>query len=87
MIGKPVTSEEFQEVLNREERSQEFRKRVEDELKGIKPGECFLYEAKEGMGTFAEMSFSFIISSFVDKIGGLKMIIEGNRRTYVYREK
>ena len=86
MIGKPVTSEEFQEVLNKEKRSQEFRKRVEDELKDIKPGECLLYEAKEGMGAFAEMSFSFIISSLVDKIGGLKMITRGTL-VYVYREK
>ncbi|MBA7587713.1 hypothetical protein ES708_29747 [subsurface metagenome] len=86
MIGKPITSEEFQGVLNREESKQEFRKQLEEELKGIKPGECLLYEVKEGMGAlagaFAEMSFSF----FVDKIGGLKMIVEGSR-AYVYREK
>lgn len=82
MIGKPVPSDEFQKVLARQKNREEFRKQLEDELKGIKKGECLLYEVKEGTGTLAEMSFSF----FVDKIGGLKMITEGNR-TYVYREK
>lgn len=82
MIGKPVSSDEFQKVLDREKTRQEFRKQLEDELRGIKEGECLLYEAKKGTGAFAEMSFSF----FVEKIGGLKVITEGDR-TYIYREK
>ena len=82
MIGKPVSSDEFEKVLDREKTRQEFRKQLEDELRGIKKGECLIYEVKEGLGTFAEMSFSL----FVEKLGGLKMITEGDW-TYIYREK
>lgn len=80
-IGKPVTNDELSEVLDREKKREELREQLEEEMKAIKPGECLVYEAKEGMGSLA----SFGLSLFVDKLG-LKMITEGDK-AYIYREK
>lgn len=81
MIGRPVTSNELQEVLDREKKREERREQLEEELKAVKPGECLVYEARAGTGSLA----SFGLSLFVDRLG-LKMVAEGDK-AYIYREK
>lgn len=81
MIGKPVTGNELLEVLDREKKREGFKEQLEDELKGIKPGECLVYGIKVGMGGIAGLALSF----WVDRIG-LKMVTEGDK-TYIYKVK
>lgn len=81
MIGRPIAREELQEVLDREKDREGLRKQLEAELKGIKKGECLVYEVKGRAGASAEIALSL----FISKIAGLKMITEGDR-TYIYRE-
>lgn len=81
MIGRPVTNNELQEVIEGEKKREKWRERLEEELKAIKPGECLFYEARVGMGSLA----SFGLSLFVDKLG-LKMVTKGDK-AYIYREK
>ena len=82
MIGKRIMRQELQEVLSRERKREEDKEQFENELKGIKPGECLLYEVEKGMGNIAKLSFSLLI----EKIGGLKMITEDDR-IYIYKEE
>lgn len=81
MIGKPVTGDELKKVLDGEKDREEFRERLEEELKAIKKGECLVYEVGGRRGASTEITLSLFISKI-----GLKMITEGDR-TYIYREK
>ena len=82
MIGKPVSADELEKVLDRQAARDKFVKQVEEELKAIKPGECLLYES----GPQAPLWASVGLALLVDRIKGLKVIKEENR-AYVYREK
>ncbi len=82
MIGKPVSGDELQKVLDREKSREEGRKQLVAELKAIKPGECLLYEARTEMGILGDLALSLIVG----QIKGLKTITEGDK-TYIYRAK
>lgn len=82
MIGKPVTVDELQKVLDRQAARDRFVKQIEEELGAIKPGECLLYESKPGAPLWASIGLSLL----VEKVKGLKVIGEDNQ-TYIYREK
>ena len=82
MIGKPVSGDEFQKVLEKQRARDKFAEELEAELKAIQPGECLLYEARKGIGDFASIGFSLLVG----RIKGLKITTE-DERTYVYREK
>ena len=82
MIGKPVSSEEFQRILNKQRENEKFLQEFDAELRAIKPGECLMYEAPEGKESVAGFSLSLTVS----KIKGLRLFTEG-RKSYVYREK
>lgn len=81
MIGKKVSSEELQKVLNKQAERTKLREQLKAELKGIQKGECLVYEAKEGMGAIQEL----VLSAFASEIRGLKTITEDNL-TYIYKE-
>lgn len=82
MIGKPVSADLFKKVLERQAVRDKFVKRVEEELRDIRPGECLLYESRLDAPLWANIGLSLL----VDKIKGLKTIKEENC-VYVYREK
>jgi len=82
MIGKPVSADEFEQVLARQAERDAFVKQMEDELKAIKPGECLLYESRPETDLWASVGLSLL----VDRIKDLKMIKVGNR-AYIYRDK
>ncbi|GAH81603.1 unnamed protein product, partial [marine sediment metagenome] len=44
MIGKAVSGEELQKLLDRQAERDNFVKQVEEELKALKVGECQVYE-------------------------------------------
>ena len=82
MLGKPVSSEELQGVIDRQAAKEKFISDLEVELKAIKPGEGLVYEAKED----SDFSSSLGLSLLAGKVGGLKIITE-DRKTYVYRPR
>lgn len=81
-IGKPVSSDELQKVLDREAERDRFVEQLQEELKAIKPGECLVYETDPEVPLWASIGLALV----VDKIPGLKVIKEGTCR-YVYRVK
>ncbi len=78
MIGKPVPKEEFKELLVEETRKVEIVKELNKELKALKPGECLVYETKEGAES--TMGLSIRLSS-----KDLKLITRPGK-VYAYRE-
>ena len=80
MIGKPVSGDELKKVLDRQAERDKFVKRVEEEFKALKLGECRLYESRPEVPLWADVGLALL----VDKIKGLKSIKEGNY-TYMYR--
>ena len=82
MIGKPVSSDELERVLEKQAAEDKFVKQIEEELKAIKPGECLLYKSGLEVPLWASVGFALL----VDRIKGLKVIKE-EYGVYVYREK
>ena len=82
MIGKPVSGDELQKVLDRQAERDKFVKQLEEELRALKVGECLAYESRPEAPLWASVGLSLL----VDKIKGLKSIKEENY-TYVYRAK
>lgn len=82
MIGKRVSQKELQEALEWQAGRDKFRAELEEELRTIKKGECFLYLAKPGSELLSELVFE----GFIASIGKcLKKIAQGIK-IYVYRE-
>ena len=81
-IGRPVATNEFQKVLNRQAERDKFVKQVEAELKAIKPGECLAYESDPRVPLWAGIGLHLLI----DKIKGLEIIQEENH-AYIYRRE
>jgi len=48
MIGEKVPREQLEKLLVEEKEKSEFLKELNKELKALKPGECLVYETKEG---------------------------------------
>lgn len=82
MIGKSVSGDELEKVLERQATRDKFVKQIEEEIKAIKPGECLLYES----GPEAPLWASVGLALLVDRIKGVKVIKEENC-VYVYRGK
>ncbi len=82
MIGKPISSDEFGKVLERQTSRDKFVKQMEEELEAIKPGECLLYEAILGAPLWVSVGLAILVG----RVKGLK-VIEDKNCTYVYREK
>lgn len=82
IVGKPITGDRLQELLDGEKNREKLRRQLETELKGIKKGEGLSYE----VGGRAGASVEIALAHFVEKVAGLKMITEDDR-TYIYREK
>lgn len=78
MIGKLVPGEEFKKLLMEETRRDEFAEELKKELKALKPGECLVYETKEG----AESSMSF---SLCLTVKNLKLITRLGK-VYAYKK-
>ncbi len=82
MIGRRVSGEELQKVLDQQAERDKFVKQVEEELKALKPGECRVYESRPEAPLWASVGLALRVA----KIKGLKSIKVENR-TYIYRAK
>ena len=80
MIGKPVPKEEFRKLFAEEKRKDELISELYKELKVLKPGECLVYETKEG----TESALSLVLS--FSPIKNLKLI-DRPGKVYAYKER
>ena len=81
MIGKPVSDDELLEVLRKQRVREIFTEDLEEELKGIKQGQCLQYEVLEVPNPLLIICLTLIAST----IKGLRVITE-ERSIYVYKE-
>jgi len=79
MIGKPVTGRELSNLLGEEERLDDLRKKLNDELTSMKPGECLLYETTEGNESLLSLGLSLSPARPL-------RVIERPGKVYVYKE-
>ena len=79
MIGKPVLKVKFKELLMEETRKDEIANELKKELKALKPGECLVYETKEGMESILSLSLGLSARN-------LKLITRPGK-VYAYKER
>ena len=59
MFGIKVSKEELEKLLTEERGKAELARGLDEEIKGMKVGECFLYKTNEGGENVASFAFTF----------------------------
>lgn len=79
MIGEPVDKAELEKLLAEEEEKDVLRKKLNDEWKKMKPGECLVYAVEVG-----EEKAAAVVPA-LSMVEGLR-VIERSGKVYVYKE-
>ncbi len=80
MIGKHVPRDELEKLLAEEKRKDDHVKELNRELMALKPGECLVYETREGAESALELSLGLVHGEH------LKLIVRPGK-VYAYKEK
>jgi len=79
MIGEPVPKEKLDELLAEEKKKDVLIDELKGELKALKPGECLVYETKEGMESILSLGLGLSVKN-------LKLITRPSK-VYAYKER
>ena len=81
MIGKIVSIDEIQPLLDKKEQRGEFEAQLRAEVGAIKKGQCLRYECKEGESSIQKAALQLLLIDFK----GLELAASGNF-AYIYRK-